>query len=60
MAPVSSQCTKNEANRGEWTAEEDLKLARIIEIHGPKKWKSVAAKAGLLVNFNVNKSLMGM
>ncbi|KAL0016656.1 hypothetical protein SO802_003725 [Lithocarpus litseifolius] len=47
MAPLSSRCTKNEANRGAWTAEEDQKLAQVIEIHGPKRWKSVAAKAGL-------------
>ncbi|KAH9805088.1 Anthocyanin biosynthesis regulatory protein Pl1 B73 [Citrus sinensis] len=47
MVTVSSQCTKKEANRGAWTAEEDQKLAQAIEVHGPKKWKSVAAKAGL-------------
>ncbi|KAJ4708889.1 MYB transcription factor [Melia azedarach] len=47
MASVSSQCSKKEANRGAWTAEEDQKLARFIEIHGPKRWKSVAAKAGV-------------
>ncbi|KAK9273384.1 hypothetical protein L1049_018194 [Liquidambar formosana] len=47
MAPMSSQCTKKETNRGAWTAEEDQKLAQVIEIHGPKRWKSVAAKAGL-------------
>ncbi|XP_023885767.1 transcription factor MYB114 [Quercus suber] len=47
MAPLSSRCTKKEANRGAWTAEEDQKLAQVIEIHGPKRWKSVAAKAGL-------------
>ncbi|KAL5783521.1 hypothetical protein ACOSP7_008550 [Xanthoceras sorbifolium] len=47
MAPMSSKCTKKEANRGAWTSEEDRKLAQVIEIHGPKKWKSVAAKAGL-------------
>ncbi|KAH7574450.1 hypothetical protein JRO89_XS03G0297600 [Xanthoceras sorbifolium] len=46
MAPMSSKCTKKEANRGAWTSEEDRKLAQVIEIHGPKKWKSVAAKAG--------------
>ncbi|XP_031278463.1 transcription repressor MYB6-like [Pistacia vera] len=47
MAPLRSQCNKKEANRGAWTAEEDQKLAQVIEIHGPKRWKSVAAKAGL-------------
>jgi myb proto-oncogene protein len=48
MAPRSSKCNKKEANRGAWTAEEDQKLAQVIEIHGPKRWRSVAAKAGTL------------
>ncbi|KAI3524937.1 hypothetical protein L1887_03606 [Cichorium endivia] len=39
--------TKKEINRGAWTAEEDEKLAEAIEIHGPKKWTVIAAKAGL-------------
>ncbi|XWS26469.1 hypothetical protein CRYUN_Cryun26dG0035100 [Craigia yunnanensis] len=47
MAPISNKCTRKEVNRGAWTAEEDQKLAQVIEIHGPKRWKSVAAKAGL-------------
>uniref|UniRef100_A0A5B7B9L8 Uncharacterized protein n=1 Tax=Davidia involucrata TaxID=16924 RepID=A0A5B7B9L8_DAVIN len=47
MASKSSQCTKKESNRGPWTAEEDQKLAQAIEIHGAKRWKSIAAKAGL-------------
>nr|URY18771.1 MYB protein [Zanthoxylum bungeanum] len=47
MAPLSSQCSKKEANRGAWTAEEDKKLAQVIEVHGPRRWKSVAAKAGI-------------
>lgn len=34
-------------NKGAWTAEEDRRLAQYIEIHGPKKWKTVAMKAGL-------------
>ncbi|PSR96199.1 Transcription factor WER like [Actinidia chinensis var. chinensis] len=39
---------KKELNRGgAWTAEEDKKLAEVIEIHGPKRWKTIAAKAGL-------------
>ncbi|EOY30034.1 hypothetical protein QUC31_020468 [Theobroma cacao] len=46
-APISTKCTRKEVNRGAWTAEEDQKLAQVIEIHGPKRWKSVAAKAGL-------------
>ncbi|XP_044472459.1 transcription factor MYB114-like [Mangifera indica] len=47
MAPLRSQCNNKELNRGVWTAEEDQKLAKVIEIHGPKRWKTVAAKAGL-------------
>ncbi|GMJ07585.1 hypothetical protein HRI_004427700 [Hibiscus trionum] len=43
----SSECSMKEVSRGAWTAEEDRKLAQLIEIHGPKKWKSIAAKAGL-------------
>ncbi|KAM5579552.1 transcription factor MYB4 [Rosa sericea] len=39
--------TKREVNKGAWTAEEDQKLAEVIAIHGAKKWKSIAAKAGL-------------
>lgn len=37
---------KREVNKGAWTAEEDQKLAEVIAIHGAKKWKSIAAKAG--------------
>ncbi|XWS17590.1 hypothetical protein CRYUN_Cryun33cG0079900 [Craigia yunnanensis] len=47
MAPISNKFTRKEINRGAWTVEEDQKLAQVIEIHGPKRWKSVAAKAGL-------------
>ncbi|KAL1060240.1 hypothetical protein V6Z11_1Z113100 [Gossypium hirsutum] len=47
MAPTSTKCSKKEVNRGAWTAEEDQKLAQVVEIHGPKRWKAVAAKAGL-------------
>lgn len=46
MDPLSSRCNKKDANRGTWTAEEDQKLAQVIEIHGPKRWKKVAANAG--------------
>ncbi|XP_043718028.1 transcription factor WER-like [Telopea speciosissima] len=42
MAPKNDQPTK-----GPWTAEEDQKLAQYIEVHGAKKWKLVALKAGL-------------
>ncbi|KAL6344560.1 hypothetical protein AAG906_002465 [Vitis piasezkii] len=47
MASTISQCTKKEANRGAWTAEEDHKLAQVIAVHGAKRWKCVAMKAGL-------------
>ncbi|KAL3511622.1 hypothetical protein ACH5RR_024339 [Cinchona calisaya] len=38
---------KKEVNRGSWTNEEDRKLAETIEICGPKRWKTIAAKAGI-------------
>ncbi|KDP34033.1 hypothetical protein JCGZ_07604 [Jatropha curcas] len=47
IAPLSSKFTKREAIRGAWTAEEDQKLAQVIEVHGPRRWRSLAAKAGL-------------
>ncbi|KAM0968061.1 hypothetical protein ACFX13_016791 [Malus domestica] len=47
MVPVSSRSSKKDVNRGSWTAEEDQKLAQVIEIHGPRRWKSIATKAGL-------------
>lgn len=34
-------------NKGAWTAEEDKRLADYIHSHGPKKWKTVALRAGL-------------
>lgn len=37
---------KNEVNRGAWTAEEDQILAEAIEIHGARRWKTIAVKAG--------------
>ncbi|KAJ4956588.1 hypothetical protein NE237_013371 [Protea cynaroides] len=47
MAPKKDQPTKRIVTKGAWTAEEDQKLAEYIEIHGAKKWKLVAIKAGL-------------
>ncbi|KAJ8755873.1 hypothetical protein K2173_024418 [Erythroxylum novogranatense] len=44
MAIVPS---KKEINKGAWTAEEDRKLAEVIAVHGAKRWKVVATKAGL-------------
>uniref|UniRef100_F6H852 Uncharacterized protein n=1 Tax=Vitis vinifera TaxID=29760 RepID=F6H852_VITVI len=34
-------------NKGAWTSEEDRKLAEYIEVHGAKRWKTVAFKSGL-------------
>ncbi|KAF3452047.1 hypothetical protein FNV43_RR08143 [Rhamnella rubrinervis] len=39
--------SNKEVNKGAWTAEEDRILADVIAVHGPKKWKTIAAKAGL-------------
>ena len=48
MEAVNNGSTKKElVNKGAWTAEEDQKLAEVIAIHGAKRWKIVAAKAGL-------------
>ncbi|KAJ6295637.1 hypothetical protein OIU78_023628 [Salix suchowensis] len=45
LAPRRSRCDKREASKGAWTAKEDQKLAQAIEIHGPRRWSSIAAKA---------------
>ncbi|KAL5579545.1 hypothetical protein UlMin_011987 [Ulmus minor] len=42
-----SSTKKEQMNKGTWTAEEDQKLAVVIEVHGAKKWKTIAAIAGL-------------
>ncbi|KAG4933192.1 Anthocyanin regulatory C1 protein [Glycine soja] len=50
MAPRVNDGTitsKRAMNRGAWTPEEDRKLAQCIEIHGAKRWKTVAIKSGL-------------
>ncbi|WCJ39432.1 myb domain protein 23 [Euphorbia peplus] len=42
--------TKNKEvifSRGPWAPEEDRKLAEVIASHGAKRWKTIAAKAGL-------------
>ncbi|XP_038979729.1 transcription factor MYB4-like [Phoenix dactylifera] len=36
-----------EVNKGAWTAEEDQKLVEYVRAHGDKKWRTLAAKAGL-------------
>ncbi|PSS11548.1 Anthocyanin regulatory C1 protein [Actinidia chinensis var. chinensis] len=40
-------CAKKVYNKGAWTEEEDRKLAEYIEVHGSKKWKTIATKSGL-------------
>ncbi|XP_040988825.1 transcription factor MYB3-like isoform X2 [Juglans microcarpa x Juglans regia] len=48
MAPKNDGSAKKVVmNKGAWTAEEDQKLSQYIEIHGAKRWKTVAVKAGL-------------
>ncbi|XP_028777356.1 transcription factor MYB23-like [Neltuma alba] len=47
MDSRSSQGRKKEPCREAWTPEEDRKLVQVIESHGPKRWKFIAAKAGL-------------
>ncbi|XP_044485130.1 transcription factor WER-like [Mangifera indica] len=44
---VNMITTKKEVNKGAWTAEEDRKLAEVIAAHGPKRWKTIAVKAGI-------------
>ncbi|KAL8153450.1 hypothetical protein V2J09_011210 [Rumex salicifolius] len=38
---------KKSLNRGAWTSEEDTNLAQVIQIYGPRRWKAIAAKAGI-------------
>nr|AIT52259.1 MYB family protein [Jatropha curcas] len=49
MAPKNSgeSSSKKVKNRGAWTVEEDQKLSQYIEVHGAKRWKTIATKAGL-------------
>ncbi|KAL9266623.1 Transcription factor MYB1-like protein [Drosera capensis] len=48
MAPKGEGCShKKVVNKGAWTADEDRKLAEYIELHGPRRWKTIALKAGL-------------
>ena len=46
MAPKKGAVSKRVMNKGAWKAEEDRKLAEFIEIHGAKRWKTIAVKAG--------------
>ncbi|KAI9119777.1 hypothetical protein K1719_009166 [Acacia pycnantha] len=34
-------------SKAAWTPEEDKSLAEVIAVHGAKRWKSIASKAGL-------------
>ncbi|GLT57413.1 hypothetical protein SLA2020_303870 [Shorea laevis] len=47
MAPKNEGSAKKVMNKGAWTAEEDQRLSQYIEIHGAKRWKTIALKAGL-------------
>ncbi|XVF86894.1 hypothetical protein PTKIN_Ptkin18bG0077400 [Pterospermum kingtungense] len=56
MAPVKDKTVNKEENvfpkrevlnKGAWTEEEDRKLAEVISVHGAKRWKTIAIKAGL-------------
>ncbi|GMH17574.1 hypothetical protein Nepgr_019415 [Nepenthes gracilis] len=59
MEEVTSELSerKKGINKGAWTAEEDRKLAGVIEMHGPKRWKTLAAKAGCVYDQNVDRVL---
>jgi hypothetical protein len=56
MAPKSEGSSKRVMNKGAWTTEEDRRLAQYIEIHGAKKWKTVAMKAGVLSSLSSSSS----
>ncbi|KAL3743306.1 hypothetical protein ACJRO7_018582 [Eucalyptus globulus] len=47
MAPKNDESAKKVMSKGAWTAEEDSKLSQYIEIHGAKRWKTIATKSGL-------------
>ncbi|KAI4386934.1 hypothetical protein MLD38_004807 [Melastoma candidum] len=34
-------------SKGAWAPDEDSKLAEVISVHGAKRWKTIASKAGL-------------
>ncbi|KAJ3670290.1 hypothetical protein LUZ60_010614 [Juncus effusus] len=40
-------CDKNGLKKGPWTAEEDQKLTKYIEIHGQGNWRNLPKNAGL-------------
>ncbi|KAF9689968.1 hypothetical protein SADUNF_Sadunf01G0147200 [Salix dunnii] len=39
--------------RGAWTTEEDRKLTEVIEIHGAKRWRTIASRAGNACAYNL-------
>lgn len=43
----SPGCSKEEMNRGAWTAVEDQKLKDYIKTHGEGKWRRIPKEAGL-------------
>ncbi|XP_038725301.1 transcription factor WER-like [Tripterygium wilfordii] len=47
MALTNDQPDNRVKTKGAWTAEEDQKLAHCIDIHGAKRWKTIALKSGL-------------
>ncbi|KAI7749093.1 hypothetical protein M8C21_015584 [Ambrosia artemisiifolia] len=40
-------CDKTGLKKGPWTQEEDLKLTKYIQIHGPGSWRTIPKNAGL-------------
>ncbi|KAK4789090.1 hypothetical protein SAY86_020409 [Trapa natans] len=49
MAPrITGGTSKMGVNRGAWTPEEDRKLSQFIQLHGAKRWKTIATKAEAL------------
>lgn len=54
MNQRSSQGRKKEPCREAWTAEEDKKLVQIVHLHGPKRWKFIAARAGIYMYLHIH------
>lgn len=57
MAPKNDGSAKKVMNKGAWTAEEDRKLSEYIEIHGAKRWKTVAVKSGHLSHLTIKLNI---
>lgn len=61
MAPKNDGSAKKVVrNKGAWTAEEDQKLSQNIEIHGAKRWKTVAVKAGYYLDMYLQTLLISL